>query len=90
MEVAVEAFQKPYFPGYLLIELIYAEEKYQEFINAREFGFESFGSGVGGLIGIFLGYSFLQIPESVSQLWMWTVLKLHNLKMRFTRNKIND
>ena len=83
MEVAVAVTQKPYFPLYILIELIYGEEKYQEFVNHRQFSLESFGSGVGGLIGIFLGYSFMQIPESVHKLWMWTELKFRNLKHSF-------
>ena len=29
-------------------------------------GFESFWSGVGGFVGIFLGFSLMQIPDLVS------------------------
>lgn len=41
----------------------YGETSYQEIQNTKNFGFESFLSGVGGFVGIFLGYSILQFPE---------------------------
>lgn len=41
----------------------YTESVYQEIANTENFGFESFISGVGGFVGIFLGYSILQLPE---------------------------
>ena len=37
--------------------------KYQEILHVQEFSFESFWSAVGGFIGIFLGYSLLQLPD---------------------------
>ena len=46
-----------------LIKLEYRERHYQEIKYAEDFGFESFWSGLGGYVGIFLGYSLLQIPE---------------------------
>ena len=46
-----------------LIELVYQERHYQEILYAKDFGFESFWSGLGGFVGIFLGYSLLQIPD---------------------------
>ena len=49
-----------------LINFRYPEENYQEIENVRDFGFESFWSAVGGFIGIFMGYSMLQIPELLS------------------------
>ena len=36
--------------------------------NTKNFDFESFVSGVGGFIGIFLGYSLLQIPDLLALL----------------------
>ena len=45
------------------IKFTYREKYYQEISNYRDFGFESFWSAVGGFIGIFTGYSMLQIPE---------------------------
>ena len=41
----------------------YMESNYQEIENLQDFGFESFISGLGGYVGIFLGYSLLQIPD---------------------------
>ena len=38
-------------------------EQVEEIENSKSYDFESFVSGVGGFIGIFLGYSILQIPE---------------------------
>ena len=45
------------------ILFLYSEENYQEVKTTENFGFESFLSGVGGFVGIFLGYSMLQLPE---------------------------
>ena len=45
------------------MKIIYVDPYYLRFDNDLHFGFESFLSGVGGFIGIFLGYSLLQIPE---------------------------
>ena len=56
------------------------DESYQEFINAREFGFESFWAGVGGFVGMFLGYSFLQIPDTLVELWTWISIRLQSLR----------
>ena len=45
------------------IKVTYEETDYEEMKNTKSFNFESFVSGVGGFIGIFLGYSILQIPD---------------------------
>ena len=45
-----------------IINFIYTERFYQEIENVQDFTFESFWSGVGGFVGIFLGYSLLQFP----------------------------
>ena len=45
------------------IKFLYDESDYEEMTNTKGFDFESFVSGVGGFIGIFLGYSILQIPD---------------------------
>ena len=37
MKVSVGALQQPYYLDYILMELAYMDESYQEFINAREF-----------------------------------------------------
>ena len=45
------------------IEIAYLEKYYEEITQAKAFGFEDFISGLGGFIGIFLGYSMMQIPQ---------------------------
>ena len=45
------------------ITLLYEETDYEEVTNTKSFDFASLVSGVGGFIGIFLGYSILQIPD---------------------------
>ena len=49
--------------SYLDIDIIQGSEMYQEIDNVRDFGAESCWSGIGGFVGIFLGYSLLQIPK---------------------------
>ena len=44
---------------------LYGDSVYEEIQNTRSFDLESFVSGVGGFIGIFLGYSILQLPELI-------------------------
>ena len=52
------------------IKIKYEETTYQEIENVQEFTFETFFSGIGGFVGIFLGYSMLQIPDLfVNALW---------------------
>ena len=51
-----------------LIKISYTEDFYQEIENVRDFSFETFWSSVGGFLGIFLGYSVLQIPDLLSYL----------------------
>merc|ERR1712062_446999 len=48
---------------HITIKLSYMEYIYQETENVQDFTFESFFSSLGGFIGIFLGYSMMQIPE---------------------------
>ena len=62
----------------------YEDNVYEEIQNTKSFGLESFVSGVGGFIGIFLGYSILQIPELLGLL---TCLML-NLKQDNKKGKI--
>ena len=78
MKVSVNVYQQEYAVDEVAIELVYMDENYQEFVNVRDFGFETFWSGVGGFVGIFLGYSLLQVPELLDKLWFW----------RSTRNAI--
>ena len=71
MKTSVTAHQQPYFLKYMLLKFVYMDEYYQEFINFREFGLDGLGARVGGLVGIFLGYSLLQVPNALCELWIW-------------------
>ena len=50
------------------IKFQYRERSYQEIENLQEFNFESFLSGIGGYVGIFLGYSIMQFPELITNI----------------------
>ena len=45
------------------IMIRYTEDVYQKIENGKDVSFETFFSGVGGFVGIFCGYSIMQIPE---------------------------
>ena len=53
-------------PLYPAILFTYIGDMYEEIINEKVFGFEMFWSSIGGIIGIFLGYSLSQIPKLIS------------------------
>ena len=67
----------------LVFRFSYLNEEYQEIINSKDFGLQSFWSNIGGFIGIFLGYSLLQTPYLFANIL--TFLRRKN--MRFN-NKI--
>ena len=46
----------------------YQEQYYQEIKYLPDFDLETFISNIGGFLGIFLGYSMLQIPEIIGKL----------------------
>ena len=50
-------------PNDISVAFLYTDKYYEEIAYIRAFGFESFFSGVGGFVGIFLGYSMMQLPE---------------------------
>ena len=50
------------------IKFMYEDRDYEEIQNTKAFDLESFVSGVGGFIGIFLGCSILQLPELLGYL----------------------
>ena len=45
------------------ISFTYKEKYYEEILYDRAFNPESFLSNVGGFVGMFLGYSLMQLPE---------------------------
>ena len=52
-------------PSDISIQFFYTEKIYEEIKYLRAIGFENWLSNVGGFVGIFLGYSMMQIPEFV-------------------------
>ena len=46
------------------INVNYLTESYQEIANQKDFSGEALWSGIGGLVGIFLGYSIMQVPDT--------------------------
>ena len=50
------------------ITFTYKEDEYQEIENIRAFGIEALWSGIGGFVGIFLGYSTMQLPDFIRYL----------------------
>ena len=83
MKVSVETIQQPYYKGYILLQFPFMNENYEEVISFREFGIEGLGAGIGGYVGIFLGYSFLQIPSTLSNLW----IRLKRYKTKYQRTE---
>ena len=45
------------------LEIAYLDKYHEEILQVKAFGFQDFVSGLGGFIGIFLGYSMMQIPQ---------------------------
>ena len=45
------------------LTILYPTSEYQEIVNVRDFDFNSMFSGIGGFVGIFLGYSLLQTTD---------------------------
>ena len=55
----------------LRIRVEYAEESYQEVVNLKDFGSEALWSSIGAFVGIFLGYSLMQVPELIFEAWKY-------------------
>ena len=56
---------------YFFLEFLYMDENYQEIVNHRDFTLASFTSQTGGFVGMFLGFSLLQVSDAVERLWEW-------------------
>ena len=63
---------------YFRIEIRYQDlgSRYFETINSRDFGFENLWSSLGGIVGIFLGYSIMNIFEMISKGLKWMYDKI--------------
>ena len=47
----------------IYLKITYLDQYYEEIKEIRDFNFEDFISNLGGFIGIFLGYSMMQVPQ---------------------------
>ena len=63
---------------YFTIRVRYQDlgSRYFETINTKDFGFETWWSTVGGIVGIFLGYSIIELFEMISNGLAWINKKL--------------
>ena len=57
----------------LNINFQYRTDQYLEITNKRDFGVTNLWSSIGGFVGIFLGYSLLQLPEIIISRVSWFV-----------------
>ena len=57
--------------GNSILTINYLVDEYQLIRNSRAFGFESLWSQIGGVVGIFLGYSLLQVPMVIRKITNW-------------------
>ena len=60
----------------LKVSISYSTETYQEINNVRDYDLETLWSSIGGFIGIFIGYSLLQVADLFDDDWRpyWRVL----------------
>ena len=47
----------------------YTQDYFEEINYLEAFNFETFFSNVGGFVGIFLGYSIMQVPELIGYIF---------------------
>lgn len=65
--------------GNLTINVKYPKSTYHEILNRREITFDSFWSSTGGFVGMFLGYSVMQVPQIIFVLVKWSMNQKVNL-----------
>ena len=62
-------WEKDHIQDDAVIKFVYKEKYYQEIEYVEDFNFESFWSGIGGFVGIFLGYSMMQFPDFLGRIF---------------------
>lgn len=73
-------------PTHVNLKINYLSKMFQEIRNKKDFGLEAFFSSIGGFVGIFLGFSMLQIPELLSQ-YFDTLKRYEYKKLSFKYTK---
>lgn len=78
-------------PKDIAIEFVYAEKTYEEIQYNKMMGFDGWLSNVGGFVGIFLGYSMLQVPEILACIiGFFQGEKLKNLRSKTDKISYNN
>lgn len=84
MPTLIEQYTKSVEGALVEINFVFMADTYTEIVNSRGFTFESFFSGVGGFIGIFIGYSLLSFADMfisfINYLTKFCCEKKHNEK----------
>ena len=62
-------------PLYVDLQFIQGSELYQEIKNVREFNLKDCWSGIGGFVGMIVGYSLMHLPELFSGHLIWVQKK---------------
>lgn len=70
----------------LVLKFDYTED-YRETVNKRAFGFTTLWSQIGGFIGIIIGYSVMQIPKTLEELFIWAKSSLGQKKPKYNAKK---
>lgn len=55
-----------YDPRVIMLKFKFLQDTFEELTQEKAFGFELLWSNIGGFVGIFIGYSLLQVPEVMS------------------------
>ena len=61
--------------GNLSVIIKYSEDTYHEIVNMQQVTMDSFWSSTGGFVGMFLGYSVMQVPHFIFGIVMWSTNK---------------
>ena len=56
-------------PKDISVKIQYTQDYFEEINYLEAFNFETFFSNVGGFVGIFLGYSIMQVPELIGYIF---------------------
>ena len=72
--------------GHYEFQINYNVVDYLEITNNQAFDFESLFSQIGGFVGIFLGFSLLQVPDLIQHL---TKTLQHMYQMKISNNEPN-
>ena len=74
----------------LTFHIKFPDEIYTEILSLREFGPESLGAGIGGYIGIFVGYSIMQIPTLFIENVKNAYLKIDEISKAMKTSKVQQ